>query len=328
MDTRRTGLVFVAAALLVGLLAMGAVAQSCGTGMSMTTTTGTMTTHKMMETTVVTGLPPEFVTYRGLYGLGQPTERITGRVVSVDRFYPAGPSTGPGLVVTLRRTPEDLESIPDWQLSENVGFRTVHLGPAWFVEQNLSLRRGQFVEIIGVPARYHGDDIIIAQDLRTGGDHLALRSVEGRPMWASGWYGWTQPVMLGRINLYDTSTVQTVSGRIERVWNAELTAGMGQHRLVSLRLPDYSLVTVALAPSSFVDHSGIPLIIGDQVIATGSLVNLRGEPILLASQFQEGGRSFALRDNFGNPAWTIAMASPPTLIASTTTPMDFEVHTY
>jgi len=323
MDTRRTGLMVVGSALLVVLLAVGAFAQACGTtSTSMDKTTGKM----MMETTAVRELSPEFATYRGLYGLGQPTKRIAGRIVSVERFYPAGESMGPGLALTLRRTPEDLESIPSWQLPEKAGFKTVHLGPAWFVEQNVTLRRGEFVEIIGVPARYHGERVILAQDLRTGGHHLALRSVEGRPMWAGGWYGWGQPVMVGSI--YNLSTVQTVSGRIERVWTAELTAGMEAHRLVSLRLSDDSLVTVALAPSSFVDRSGIPLRIGDLVVATGSLVELRGEPILLASTFHEGDRTFALRDSLGNPIWMVAMASPPTLIASTTTPMDYEVQTY
>lgn len=346
MDMRRAGMVFVAAALLVVLLALGAFAQTAGTmdqsttSVSATTTTGTTTapavcppgtagtaamgttgamagqTTATAAVTTTTAVPP-ITDYASLWNSGG-MKSYTGRIVSVDEFYPGGPGSAPGLEVTLALTPEDTESIPDWQLQEQPAFRVVQLGPAWFVQQNVRLHAGQLMTVTGIPAVWHGQRVIIARDIAVSGHRYAFRNNVGYPMWAGAWQGWGQPVVATTtIGLYNPSTVQTVNGKIEHVWNAEPAAGMGRMQMFSIRQADNTVLSVAAAPASFVQQSGIPLKIGDQVSVTGSLVTAPSGPLLLASQIQEGGTQYTLRDINGNPAWAIA-ALPAMPVASAT----------
>jgi hypothetical protein len=69
------------------------------------------------------------------------------------------------------------------------GLLHVHLGPKWYMDEHISdltLKKGDDVEIVGSKGNLNGEDVFIAAEVnqpRTG-EHLRLRDQSGTPMWA------------------------------------------------------------------------------------------------------------------------------------------------
>ncbi len=64
---------------------------------------------------------------------------------------------------------------------------SVHLGPAWYIEnQDVKIAAGDKVEIKGSKVSIGGKPILIAEELKKGDEVLRLRSADGVPFW-SGW---------------------------------------------------------------------------------------------------------------------------------------------
>jgi len=60
----------------------------------------------------------------------------------------------------------------------------VRLGPkTYFEERDFYLSRGDSVEIVGIPFTERGKDVVLANEVRRGGEHLVLRGKNGRPAW-------------------------------------------------------------------------------------------------------------------------------------------------
>lgn len=60
----------------------------------------------------------------------------------------------------------------------------VHLGPDFYVDlQELKLAKGDRVEVKGSRITFDGKPAMIAQEVRRGGQVLALRDVNGLPLW-------------------------------------------------------------------------------------------------------------------------------------------------
>jgi len=118
--------------------------------------------------------------------LAQPTERA------------ARPMYDPATVETLKGTVRSVEMQPSQHgpgygvhLTLAVGNETVsvHLGPAWFVEnQDQQLAQGDEVVVAG--SRVTQDDamFVIAREVRRGDAVLVLRDQSGQPAWR-GWRG-------------------------------------------------------------------------------------------------------------------------------------------
>ncbi|MBN1505016.1 MAG: DNA-binding protein [Candidatus Eisenbacteria bacterium] len=96
---------------------------------------------------------------------------IAGEVLSVETITPyKGMSYGVHLVLKTK----------DGKLS-------VHLGPAWFVEnQDTRIERGDKVEVLGSRITFDGKPAVIAAEVKKGDDVLKLRDENGFPVW-SGW---------------------------------------------------------------------------------------------------------------------------------------------
>jgi hypothetical protein len=61
---------------------------------------------------------------------------------------------------------------------------SVHLGPDFYVSrQALKLAKGDSIEVKGSRVSMGGQPIIVAQEVRRGGDVLALRDASGVPLW-------------------------------------------------------------------------------------------------------------------------------------------------
>jgi hypothetical protein len=96
---------------------------------------------------------------------------VCGKVLRVERFAPRhGMSRGVHLLVHT-----------------NEGSMVVHLGPAWFIDnQPESIRDGDSIKIVGSRITYRGELVLVAAKVRTDNGVLSLRETDGRPLW-SGW---------------------------------------------------------------------------------------------------------------------------------------------
>ena len=101
----------------------------------------------------------------------QTVETISGVVESVGKFSPTnGKSDGVHAVVKTNK-----ETI------------TVHLGPAWFIDnQDPQIGPGDKVEIKGSRITFEGKPAIVAAEVTKDGQTLPLRDASGVPVW-SGW---------------------------------------------------------------------------------------------------------------------------------------------
>jgi hypothetical protein len=64
---------------------------------------------------------------------------------------------------------------------------SVHLGPAWFVEnQDTTIEVGDKIGVKGSRVTFEGKPALIAAEVRKGDEVLKLRDETGTPLW-SGW---------------------------------------------------------------------------------------------------------------------------------------------
>lgn len=63
----------------------------------------------------------------------------------------------------------------------------VHVGPTWYLkQQKCALAKDAEVEIIGSKVKYQGADVIIARQIKEGGNTCTLRDAQGIPAWSRG----------------------------------------------------------------------------------------------------------------------------------------------
>lgn len=103
--------------------------------------------------------------------------------------------------------------------------------------------------------------------------------------------------------LFNPRTVTTVSGEVVRV--ERVLAGNGADYCVQALLrTSGGMVTVILAPQSYMERQSLTVARGDRLTVTGSAVTILGKPHLLATEVR-GDRSMRLRDPNGRPAWAV-----------------------
>lgn len=99
----------------------------------------------------------------------QTVTTVTGDVVSVDTLSGRG-GRHQGIHLTLKTAQETLE---------------VHLGPSWyFDQQKITFAPKDSLEITGSRVTMAGKPVIIAAEVKKGGQSLKLRDANGIPMWA------------------------------------------------------------------------------------------------------------------------------------------------
>lgn len=63
----------------------------------------------------------------------------------------------------------------------------VHVGPSWFLtRKNMTLAKGDEIEVIGSRVKYNGAGAIIARQVNKGEQSLVLRDAQGLPAWSRG----------------------------------------------------------------------------------------------------------------------------------------------
>jgi len=190
---------------------------------------------------------------------------------------------------------------------------TIQLGPDSVVSQALpDLEPGQYVTVTGVPVRWHGNRVLVAEQVQMGRQVVAFRGPNGAPMWAGGWQGWSTGVTTaGAPMIFNPATIATISGQIMDISTAEIAPGMGQDSIVHLQTADGQDFWADLGPPWFLQQAGLPqLQPGQQFTVTGSLVTIANRPTLLATSVQYAGRQYSFRTAAGAPMW-VAVVVPP-----------------
>jgi hypothetical protein len=99
----------------------------------------------------------------------QTVETISGEVVAVDRITPMkGMCYG---VHALVKT--DKETI------------SVHLGPGWYIENEMEIRPKDKIEVKGSRIMFGGKPAIIAAEIKKGGEDLVLRNATPPGNWCT-----------------------------------------------------------------------------------------------------------------------------------------------
>ncbi|HEY7251426.1 MAG TPA: DNA-binding protein [Methylomirabilota bacterium] len=123
-------------------------------------------------------------------------------------------------------------------------------------------------------------------------------SAQGMKWRGSG--GWGPGTSYGR--MYDTKTVETVSGEVMKVDRITPMRGMssGVHLVVRT---DKGEVSVHLGPQWYLENQDIRIEPKDMVEIKGSRVTIQGQPALIAAEVKKGDQVLKLRDEAGIPMW-------------------------
>ena len=107
----------------------------------------------------------------------------------------------------------------------------------------------------------------------------------------------------GYQGLYDTTTVQTVSGEVIAVdsFNGAHGIGAGIHAMLK---SDSGSVSVHLGPSWYLDKQSAKIEKGDKITVTGSRIIFQGKSALVAAEIKKGDKTLSLRDKQGYPLWS------------------------
>ncbi|MGN6642449.1 MAG: hypothetical protein ACTHKU_05555 [Verrucomicrobiota bacterium] len=110
--------------------------------------------------------------------------------------------------------------------------------------------------------------------------------------------------------LYDTNSVETITGRVVEVEQTTPMRGMGSgvHLLVNT---SEGTVPVHLGPSWFMQKQETQFKTNDQVQVTGSRVTFNNQPAVIAAEVRKDGQVLKLRDANGFPVWAGARSRGP-----------------
>lgn len=98
-------------------------------------------------------------------------ETLEGEVTDINFQNSKRNTKMQGVHITLKT---DSETIP------------VHLGPAWFIEQQESFKKGDVITVTGSRITYNEKPALIAAEIKRNEMTLQLRNQQGFPVWR-GW---------------------------------------------------------------------------------------------------------------------------------------------
>jgi hypothetical protein len=118
-----------------------------------------------------------------------------------------------------------------------------------------------------------------------------------------GWRGsggWGMGSQYNR--MYNSATVETISGIVEAVENVTPMKGMYSGVHVMLKT-DKETVSVHLGPEWYIERQDVKLEKGDKIEVKGSRITFEGKPAIIAAELKKGDSVLILRDSAGVPAW-------------------------
>lgn len=102
--------------------------------------------------------------------------------------------------------------------------------------------------------------------------------------------------------MYNSATVETVSGKVESVYKITPMKGMyyGIHLLLKT---DKETVSVHLGPGWYIERLDTKIEKADKIEVKGSRVTIMGKPVIIAAEVKKGDSVLKLRDENGIPIW-------------------------
>ena len=131
---------------------------------------------------------------------------------------------------------------------------------------------------------------------------LAIPEAYGQrgPRGRAGGGGWGAGSQYNR--LYNTNTVETVSGEVIAVNHITPTNGMSYGVHLELKT-EKETVSVHLGPGWFIENQDTTIEPKDKVEIKGSRVTFDGKPAIIAAEVKKGAEVLKLRDQNGIPFW-------------------------
>lgn len=102
--------------------------------------------------------------------------------------------------------------------------------------------------------------------------------------------------------MYDSKTVETISGSVEKIETVTPTKGMstGIHLILKT---EKEAISVHLGPSWYLERQDIQIAVGDKIEIKGSRITFEGKPAIIAAEVKKGDEILKLRDETGFPVW-------------------------
>jgi hypothetical protein len=102
--------------------------------------------------------------------------------------------------------------------------------------------------------------------------------------------------------LFDTSTIETIKGRISDISTYPLQNGRENGIQLTVDTKGES-ITVHLGPDWYIEHQEKQLEVGDKVTVKGSRVEYNGSPTVFALAVATNNQMLVLRSASGAPVW-------------------------
>lgn len=109
--------------------------------------------------------------------------------------------------------------------------------------------------------------------------------------------------------LYDTKTVVTLQGTVQKVEKVIPMKGMGNGVHFFL-VGKGEAISVQLGPVWYIEKQPLQIQAKDSVEVIGSRVPCDGKMVILASEVRRGSDVLKLRDAAGKPLWSVWQAAP------------------
>ncbi len=106
----------------------------------------------------------------------------TGQRRGTPRYNPKTEETVQGTVEKVNQLARRIVQV---ELKIDGKSVAVHVGPSWFLEQHkFALAEGDAIEVIGSKTTFEGGEILIAREIKKGGESIVLRNAQGYPEWS------------------------------------------------------------------------------------------------------------------------------------------------
>ena len=106
----------------------------------------------------------------------------------------------------------------------------------------------------------------------------------------------------GAGRMYDSKTVESVTGEVVSVEKLTSTNGMGAGVHLQLKT-EKELVSIHLGPAWFIEKQDLKIAPKDKIEVKGSRVMFDGKPAIIAAEVKKGEHVLKLRDENGVPVW-------------------------
>ena len=105
------------------------------------------------------------------------------------------------------------------------------------------------------------------------------------------------------VRMYDSKTVETISGEVVSVDTITPMKGMGYGVHLLLKA-DKGPISVHLGPGWYLENQDVKLEPKDRVQVRGSRITFDGKPAIIAAEVTRGDEILKLRDEAGFPLWS------------------------